>query len=118
MKASPDYVDANVFSTESYRARRASNISILSPSVASSTTQLNNSQFSPERDTKSGQSYAQLRCQVKRNDVKVNWLRDESEISSESEKYRVLENGRERILVVQDVHDDDAGEFFTLSTSC
>lgn len=69
-----------------------------------------NSQFSPERDEKTGKSFAQLRCQVKREDVKVNWLRDETEIPRDnSQKYRMLENGRERILVVEDVRDDDAG---------
>jgi hypothetical protein len=65
----------------------------------------------PEKDPKNGQSYAKLRCQVKRDDVKVNWLRDESEITKETkpDKYHILENGRERILVVQDVRDNDAG---------
>lgn len=112
IEASLDYAENNVFLTESYKPRRASNISILSP--VSSSTQ--SSKFRPEQDSKTGQSFAKLRCQVKRDDVKVNWLRDETEITRETrpEKYRILENGKERILMVQDVREDDAGLFYMI----
>lgn len=99
-----------MFSTESYRPRRASNISILSSNAASQS-----SQFTPQKDPKNGQSYAQLRCQVKQEDVKVNWLRDEHEITQEMDKYKILENGRERILEVNDVQNDDAGWLLNLN---
>lgn len=94
--------------TESYKPpRRSSNVS-LNTSTAQSA-----SQFTPEKDVSSGQSMARLRCQVKRDDVKVNWLRDEVEIKEDArpDKYRILEDGRERILLVKDVHNDDAGEY-------
>lgn len=87
-------------------------MSMLSSNEVSSSMSPQRSRFVPEKDS-SGHSFAKLRCQVKKEDVKVNWLRDETEITRETqpEKYNILENGRERILVVNDVRDDDAGEY-------
>lgn len=73
---------------------------------------INERVFTPVKQP-NGNSIAEIKCQVKKEDVKVNWLRDEELITEDtkSNKYKVLENGRERILVVSDVHADDEGEY-------
>jgi len=70
--------------------------------------------FTPER-LESGKSVARLKCQVKQDDIKVNWLRDDTMISTLnnqiSSKYNVIENGKERVLIVNNVDTDDEGEY-------
>ena len=56
-----------------------------------------------------------LKCQVKKDDAKVDWLKNENIISDKnfenSNKYKIIENGKERILYVNDVHTEDEGEY-------
>ena len=68
-------------------------------------------EFVPVKEADGGQVVAKLKCSVKRDDVEVNWLRDESVISTNSAggRYRSVENGKERMLIVNDVQDLDDG---------
>ncbi len=56
-----------------------------------------------------------VKCQVKKDDAKVDWLKNENIISDKSfentNKYKVIENGKERILYIHDVHTEDEGEY-------
>lgn len=62
----------------------------------------------------SGHSIGQLKCKVKNDDVKVNWLKNESLLQNE-EKYNIIENGKERILVINNVGPEDEGEYICQS---
>jgi len=64
-----------------------------------------------------GGHVARLKCSVKQDDVEVNWLRDETIINTTSaeSRYTSLQNGKERVLVVNDVQDLDDGEYICQS---
>jgi hypothetical protein len=65
----------------------------------------------PERQS-NGQSVAKIRCEVKNEEAKVNWLRDEVPIrTDDDQKFKVINNGKERVLVVNNVQTDDEGEY-------
>ena len=68
--------------------------------------------FVPEKLANTGESVAKLRCQVKQDNVQVNWLKDEHLINTASpSKYSTVERGNERMLIVNDVHSNDEGEY-------
>jgi hypothetical protein len=58
---------------------------------------------------------AKVKCQVKKDDAKVDWFKNENIISDKSfentNKYKVIESGKDRILYIQDVHTEDEGEY-------
>ncbi|RNA17973.1 muscle M-line assembly unc-89-like, partial [Brachionus plicatilis] len=62
----------------------------------------------------SGQSVARMRVNVKKEDVKVNWFRDQVALVAD-QKYKMVENGKERILMVDDVQIVDQGEYICQS---
>ena len=84
----------------------------------------------PERDETSSGYVAKIKCSVKSADTKVEWLRDDKSLlalsdtqavsstppsaeaaAAENDKYRMLEEGNERVLVVNNVQTDDEGEY-------
>lgn len=99
-----------MFSSESYYRRRLSNEQLFNQHV-----------FRPEKQA-NGESVAKIACQVKREDAKVSWLRDELPILLEhphetQDKYKLIENGKERVLVVKNVGESDQGEYVCQSQS-
>ena len=97
------YSDENVFIVEN---------SFGDNSTVTATTVRPERNFYAEK-TSDGRSVAKLKCQVKRDDIKVKWLKDEVvlEPSMDSDKYKLIENGQERMLIVNDVRADDEGEY-------
>jgi hypothetical protein len=71
--------------------------------------------FKPEKQA-NGQSVAKIKCEVRTNDAQVNWLRDEIPIPSgrdenSDEKFKIIDNGKEKVLIVNNVQTDDEGEY-------
>ncbi len=56
-------------------------------------------------------SIGELKCNVKRQDTTVNWFRGSNEIQIKKDKYSIIERGKERILIINDVNEDDVGEY-------
>lgn len=70
----------------------------------------NERHFTPEKVPETGESIARLKCNVKQDNVQVNWLKNENLINmSNQDKYKTYANGNERVLVVNDVHGNDDG---------
>ena len=73
-------------------------------------------EFVPERAATSGESVAKLKCQVSGENVQVNWLKNESLINTDhNSRYRTVNEGTERTLIVSDVQDADDGEYICQS---
>ncbi len=84
----------------------------------------------PEKDTEAngGRLFAKIKCQVKKEGLRVNWLRDENIVCREEEeeqqqesnknhKFKMIQNGKEHILIVNDLKTDDEGEYVCQSQS-
>ncbi len=95
VEASEDFVN-NVFQASYYRQ---------------GSSRPESRQFAPVRGDDGGQR-AELKCSVKQEGVQVNWLKDESVIDTTCGKYRSVEKGKERVLIVNDVQDMDDGRLF------
>jgi hypothetical protein len=77
--------------------------------------------FKCEKDS-NGKKIATLRCKVKKDDIQVNWIKDDNVLfpikdqnKYQINKYNVIEDGKERMLVVTDVKTDDEGEYICQS---
>jgi hypothetical protein len=89
------YSEDNVFQVDDKRATKASD---------------ENKTFALQK-TDSGKSVAQIKCQVKKEDAQVNWLKDEVALPLNIEKYKMIADGKERVLFVDDPHTEDEGEY-------
>ena len=91
--------EESVFKTDSYYKHGSGSEQFLREHV-----------FRPERQP-NGCSVAQIKCQVKKSDANVNWLRDEVPLRDDDDKFRMVANGHERLLIVNDVRAEDEGEY-------
>ncbi|CAF0740265.1 unnamed protein product [Brachionus calyciflorus] len=91
------------------------NIFITSLRRPSTSSSLNSSSriFTTEK-INTGESIAKIKVNVKKDDAKVNWFRDEC-ILVQDDKYKMIENGKERILLVNNVKREDQGEYICQS---
>ena len=55
-----------------------------------------------------------LKCNVKREDIDVSWLKNDAILPNEG-KYSIISRGKERILIVNDVKPEDEGEYICQS---
>ncbi len=59
-----------------------------------------------------GRSVCRLKCQLRKENAHVDWLKNELMLDPRtSNKYRMFNNGTERVLEVNDVHTEDEGEY-------
>lgn len=98
VEPSEDFAN-NVFQANYYN-RNLSNVQ--------NETYRNERHFEPER-TPTGESIARLKCNVKEENVQVNWLKNESLINTSHGRYKQIDHGNERVLVVNDVQENDDG---------
>lgn len=108
VKPSEDFAN-NVFISNYYQQRD-------SDMLTSNDVFRKTREFVPERVASSGEQVAKLKCQVSGENVQVNWLKNESVINiGQNSRYRTINEGNERMLIVNDVQDVDDGEYICQS---
>jgi hypothetical protein len=61
--------------------------------------------------TDEGKNIGELKCVVKRDDTQVNWFKGRNHVVIKKDKYNIIERGKERILIINDVCEEDVGEY-------
>jgi hypothetical protein len=111
----PDYSsDDNVFVRNSYKIHSSNyNYSIIE--------QIKNEKVFKTEKVNS-QIIGKIKCNVKSEDVTVQWLKNNDIINTmidddqdKIKKYEVIEKGKERMLIVNDINTNDEGEYICQS---